>query len=84
MNSFLVLSAGFELGASGFMSRACHRQENSPVDCFAGGSREANPATPAKTKKQPTRCFFVLYVGVRFDQMVRTPLTGKYNGHSPA
>ena len=26
----------------------CRKAKNSPVDCFAEGSREANPSTPAR------------------------------------
>lgn len=39
----LFIVQGLELGASPQRGRACQRQENSPVDCFAGGSREASP-----------------------------------------
>ena len=38
--------------------RACRRQENSPVDCFAGGSREASPASSSKQNTALfVRCF---------------------------
>ena len=47
-----VCKEGFELGASEQSERACRRQENSPVDCFAGGSREASPPL-CKFKKTP-------------------------------
>ena len=34
---------GFELGANNFSCVFAVRRKNSPVDCFAGGSREASP-----------------------------------------
>ena len=34
------------------------RQENSPVDCFAGGSREANPLPATKCVGRKVFCLF--------------------------
>ena len=33
------------------------KSKNSPVDCFAGGSREASPLTSSKKRKHPKRVF---------------------------
>ena len=46
---------GFELGASKLVCVFAVRRKNSPVDCFAGGSREANPLLSAKKRKSAER-----------------------------
>ena len=50
---FLVEYAvtGFELGTSNQRLRIRQRRKNSPVDCFVGGSREANPVTSSASKQ---------------------------------
>ena len=42
------------------------RQENSPVDCFAGGSREANPLT--STKNNLTEGLKLLETVIRYQR----------------
>ena len=49
---------GLELGASNHSCVFAFRQKNSPVDCFAGGSREASPVTSSKKDKSLTCLFF--------------------------
>ncbi len=59
---FLFARKGFELGASNFSCVFADRRKNSPVDCFAGGSREANPLRRAiKKGYRKMVSFFVLY-----------------------
>jgi len=40
-----VFAVGLELGASNFSCVFADKRKNSPVDYFAGGSREASPAS---------------------------------------
>jgi len=54
---------GLELGASNFSCVFAFGRKNSPVDYFAGGSREASPASGTKNRQETlVACRFYLFI----------------------
>ncbi len=68
---WLYTLEGFELGASKLKFACSQKAKNSPVDYFAGGLREANPA---KCTKKCCRLFYSIFYSICFIFLQATTL----------